>query len=655
MRRAVLLLLLAVLTALACRKAPPPAPKAALPPPPPLPEVTRAARPARPVIFIGLDGADWELLDDYMASGVMPNLAALARSGRTGTLRTINPPLSPLVWTTMMTGASPLDHGILDFTRRNPRTGALEPIPSSERRRPAIWNMAGDGDKSVAVFGLWATWPAEAVKGLMVADRFSSFTSRDFIANKHEPPPGTVYPPEQEAWARETLGKTESAVGFDALHAYLPWLTGEDSQKAAAGPDPYAHPVSALRRILIETRAYHALATSWLSREKPDLAVVYFQGTDTLGHVFASYAPPRQPAVSPEDFERFSRVPELYFAEIDRMLGDYRKLAEARGAVLMIASDHGFRWKEGRPARLSSAAAATAGKWHREDGIYLLWGPDVQATADRGHGEVAQVCATLLALLGLPPGDGVAGPPVAGVEAVHAQLADYRGHYRPAPEVEGSEEASSEEIEKLRSLGYLGAKEGGGKGPAGSTRTAGSYNNEGLLRRERGETDAAIAAYEKALAVDPQSASAMWNLSDLLHSQRQDLDRSDDLLVKSLAAGLPDAVDYAMGRTVAYARGGEAERGLRLLDRALATRPQEPRLHLLRGRYRLERHQCEKALDDFENASESDPRNALAFASVGLAQLCIGDGEGAAQSFQRSLQIDPNQPEIRRALGQIGG
>jgi Tfp pilus assembly protein PilF len=653
MRRSVLLSALLV-TALACHKEAPP-PRKAGAPPPPRPEVTQASRPAHPVIFIGLDGADWELLDDYMAAGVMPNLAALARAGRTGTLKTINPPLSPLVWTTMMTGASPLDHGILDFTRRNPKTGALEPIPSSERRRPAIWNMAGDGDKSVAIFGLWATWPAEAVKGLLVADRFSSFTSRD-----HEPPPGTVYPPAQEAWARETLGKTESAVDYDALHAYLPWLTPQDAEKAAADPDPYAHPVSALRRILIETRAYHALATSWLSREKPDLAVVYFQGTDTLGHVFAPYAPPRQAAVSAQDFERFSRVPELYFAEIDRMLGDYRKLAEARGAVLMIASDHGFHWKAGRPAKLSSAAAATAGKWHGEDGIYLLWGPDVKAAANRGHGEVTQVCATLLALLGLPPGDGVAGPPVAGVEAVHAKLADYRGSYRPAPEPPESEEAnSSEEIEKLRSLGYIGAKEGGGvppgTGPAGSTRTAGSYNNEGLLRRERGETNAAVAAYEKALAIDPQNAAAMWNLSDLLHSQHQDLDRSDDLLVKSLAAGLPEAVDYAMGRTVAYARGGEAERGLRLLDRSLATRPQDPRLHLLRGRYRLERHQCEKALDDFETAVGADPRNALAFASVGLAQLCIGDGEGAARSFQRSLKIDPNQPEIRRALGQIGG
>ncbi|HWN44786.1 MAG TPA: hypothetical protein VNW71_21360, partial [Thermoanaerobaculia bacterium] len=38
----------------------------------------------RPVLFIGLDGADWQRLDPLMESGAMPNLAALAREGRTG-------------------------------------------------------------------------------------------------------------------------------------------------------------------------------------------------------------------------------------------------------------------------------------------------------------------------------------------------------------------------------------------------------------------------------------------------------------------------------------------------------------------------------------------------------------------------------------------
>jgi len=652
MRRPLLLFALLAAAALACRKASEPA-QVKTPAPRASPEIARAVRQARPVLFVGLDGADWELLDGHMASGVMPNLAELAREGRTGVLETIHPPLSPLVWTTMMTGTSPLEHGILDFTRRNPQTGSLEPITSGERLVPAVWNMATDGGKSVAVFGLWATWPAEPVRGLLVADRFSSFTATD-----REPPPAAVYPPEQEAWARETLSKAEDGVDYTAVHAYFPWLGEEEYQRWLAAPDPYAHPVSALRRILIETRAYHQLATGWLARERPDLAIVYFQGTDTIGHVFAPFAPPRQEAIAAEDFERFSGVPERYFAEVDRMLGDYRKLAEAAGAVLVIASDHGFRWREGRPAGLSSAAAATAGKWHRDEGIYLLWGPGIEARANRDRGEVQQVCATLLALLGMPPGRGVAGPPLPGVEAFRSPLADYRARYkpyRPAAAVKADEATNEEEVAKLRALGYLGSREAGTPAAAaGSTRTAGSFNNEGLLRRERGEMDAAAAAFEQASTLDPGNASALWNLSDLLHSQRRDLDHSDDLLVRAMTGGLSEGVDYTVGRTVAYARGGEAARGLKLLDRALAARPEEPRLRLLRGRYRLQRHQCEKALGDFESAARFDPRNALAYNSVGLARLCIGDGEGAARAFRRSLQIDPDQPEIRRALGQIG-
>jgi tetratricopeptide (TPR) repeat protein len=522
-----------------------------------------------------------------MAAGTMPNLAALVREGRPGVLSTIHPPLSPLVWTTMMTGTSPLDHGILDFTRRNPETGALEPITSGERLVPALWNMAADGGKSVAVFGLWATSPAEPVRGLLVADRFSS-----------SPGEGAVFPPEQEAWAREILRKTDEAVGYEALHEYLPSLEADEYETAIAEPD--ANPVSALRRVLVETRAHHGLATSWLAKEHPSLAVVYFQG-------------PHQDTVKAEDLERFSEVSRHYFAEVDRMLGDYRKLAETSGAVLMFASGHGFR-------------PAATGKENGDEGIYLLWGPGIKAGKQRDRGEAAQVCSTLLALLGLPPGQGVAGPPLPGVEATQGDLADYRANYKPDQPA-----------------------------PAGTTRTSGSYDNEGLLRREKGEVDAAAAAFQQALDLDPKNASALWNLSELLRTGQKDLDRSDDLLVKALEGGLPEGVDFSIGRTVAYARAGDTARGLRLLDRALAVKPKEPRLLLLRGRYRLQRHQCERALGDFEGASRYDSHNALAFASVGLARLCIGDGEGAAQAFRQSLKIDPKQPEIRRALGQIGG
>ncbi|HEV3077013.1 MAG TPA: alkaline phosphatase family protein [Thermoanaerobaculia bacterium] len=731
--------------AAACGRAaaPPPAPGASAAPagaalaaasapsavPAPAAELARASRPGRRVLFVGLDGGDWQLLDGYMADGTMPTLAALARQGRSGVLQTIQPPLSPLVWTTMMTGVSPLEHRVLDFTRWNPDTGAREPIGSGERRVPAIWNMASAAGRSVAVFGLWATYPAEAVRGLMVADRFASFTARD-----RRPPPGVVFPPGRESWAQEVLASTVRRTGYQELHAYLPWLDAAEYERQIAEPDPYAHPVSALRRILAETRAYHALARAWFERARPDLAVVYFQGTDTLGHLFAPYAPPRQPGVTPEDFARYSEVPRRYFAEIDRLLGDFRDLASRQGAVLFLASDHGFRWREGRPAAAGSAAAATAARWHREEGIYLLWSPATapgsagllpgSATARppdsvtpappgaRGRGGVAQVCATLLALLGLPPGAGLAeqlaaargfiGKEGAGAAGGDGALpgpaavapVDYRRFFRvtsspaataraPGAGASTPSQPEDEQLAALRALGYIGAHEPGRRlAPsrtqaavaADGTRTAASFDNEGLLLRQAGQLPAARAAFEQALARQPELPAALWNLSDLLVAEAEAgaridsgsgngsgaelpaagrdalLDRSDGLLLRALAGGLPDGVEHALERASRYGHAGARDRALSLLERAAALRPRDPRLWLQHGRYRFEQQRCDAALADFTRALELDPASAVAHASAGLALLCRGDEPAALAAFRRSLALDPNQPEVRRFL-----
>src|SRR5579872_5757097 len=332
----------------------------------------------RPVIFVGLDAADWQLLDDYIAKGSMPNLGRLVNEGTSGVLETIRPPLSPLVWTTMMTGVSPLEHGILDFAQFDPKTGAKEPITSSSRRVPAIWNMASSQGKRVGVIGLWATYPAEPVNGTIVSDRL--FT---FLFNQDAPPAGVVSPPDRDSWARDMLKRANDQIDESAVKAYLPWLTHDEYVRNADARDPYAQPISALRRILIDTQVYDSLGRDIVATQKPDLGIVYFEGTDTIGHVFAPFAPPKQPQVSDADYERYHDVPERYFRHIDEVLGAYRQLAEASNAVLMLASDHGFLWKEGRPTAFSSNATSTAAKWHRSDGMYVIWGPGIAAS--NGH------------------------------------------------------------------------------------------------------------------------------------------------------------------------------------------------------------------------------------------------------------------------------
>jgi Flp pilus assembly protein TadD len=615
----------------------------------------RAATPRRPVIFLGLDAADWSLLDDYIARGVMPDLARLSAEGTSGRIRTLSPPLSPLVWTTMMTGVSPLEHGILDFVQFDAVSGIKEPITSTERRVPAVWNMANAGGKRAAVFGMWATFPAEPIKGLVVSDRL--FT---FLYKEQTPPAGTVFPQDREAWARDGLARAERSVDYAALHAYFPWLSEAEYAKVADSDDPYARPVSALRRMLIETKVYGDLSLDWIRREQPDLAVVYLQATDTIGHVFAPYVAPRQPSIAQADFDRYKRVPEQFFRAIDGLIGQYRDAAREAGGVLMIASDHGFLWGEGRPAKLSSVAAASAAKWHAPEGMYLVWGPGIPARP--GHeagGSVQQVCATLLALLGLPNGRDVNGDPLDGAPAVNTPRADYAAGYHPAaaraPDSNRAA-ASREALANLKSLGYIGSGESDAAPPGsrGSTRTPGSYNNEGVIFKERGKLPQAIQAFEKALAVDPNLASAQWNLSDVLYAMGQDLERSDALLVRAFGGGVPDGSKLIIGRAIAYQRNGQAPRSLELMTAAVAANARDPELLLFRGRYRIEGGDCRGAAGDFDRAITLAPQDAAAHSASGLSRLCLGDRPGARRAFERSLEIDPSQAKIREYLTSLG-
>jgi len=607
-------------------------------------DLARQSRPARPVIFVGLDGADWQLLDEYMANGSMPNLNRLAANGAGGVLETDYPPLSPLVWTTMMTGTGPLEHGILDFTRFNPFTHEKEPITSDERLKPAIWNMLTWAGKKTAVFGLWATYAAEPVHGINVSDRLFTFLYSD-----EERPAGVVWPPNRGAWSQGALAEAEAAVNAQRVREYLPSITDEEVAALAKSTNPYADPPAALRRILLETEIYRRASDGYLHEDEalPDLAIVYLQGTDTIGHVFAPFAPPKQPQVAQADYDRYSGVPARYFHEIDDLIGRYAAIAEQHGAILMLASDHGFFWREGRPVAISSTATATAAKWHRKEGIYLIYGTGIAAAPHHPlRGSVRQVCATLLALSGMPSAAG-GSQPLAGAPAATTGSFDYASRFlrADAPPPPRNRNEGSEDIAKLKALGYIGSGESTSPASTASgTKTAGAFNNEGLILRNEHRIDDAIAAFDKSLTVDPKYASAMWNESETLFDAGRDLDRADRLVVAAAANGLADAVTFIIKRSIVYEQSGRGGRSLHLLDAAVTARPSEPELRMFRGRYRMEAHDCTGALDDFKTAIAARPENALAYAASGLAQACLGDEAGARASFTRAHALDPNQP-----------
>jgi len=93
-----------------------------------------AARRVDRVIVLGFDGLDPEIAETMMAAGRLPHLARLRDSGAYRHLETTCPAMSPVAWSSFMTGTGPGRHGIFDFLHRDPRT--YLPVLSSAQIRP---------------------------------------------------------------------------------------------------------------------------------------------------------------------------------------------------------------------------------------------------------------------------------------------------------------------------------------------------------------------------------------------------------------------------------------------------------------------------------------------------------------------------------------
>jgi predicted AlkP superfamily phosphohydrolase/phosphomutase len=70
-------------------------------------------------VILGFDGMDPELAQRFMDEGMLPNLARLRQQGTFRKLRTTFPAISPVAWSTFMTGVNPGKHNIYDFLARD--------------------------------------------------------------------------------------------------------------------------------------------------------------------------------------------------------------------------------------------------------------------------------------------------------------------------------------------------------------------------------------------------------------------------------------------------------------------------------------------------------------------------------------------------------
>lgn len=595
------------------------------------------------VILIGLDGADWSLLDRLVASGRMPNLGRIEREGRTARLTSFVPVLSPIVWTSIATGATPDRHGVLDFQEIDSATRVAVPISGRSRRVPAVWNVASAHGLRVGVVGWWATDPAEEVNGFFVSDHASSIL---FDA----PTVSLAFPPALLEGVRSVMAAERQILDAD-LALYIQMSTAEISAQRGKGGG-LENPVAALAKILGATRTVQRVARDLYDRQPPDFTAVYFEGTDAIGHVFAADLPPKLACTSDQDFRRYAGTVDAYYFLVDRLLGQWMRRAQEDGSVLLVCSDHGFKWGEDRTCRRSSLDWTTAASWHRLDGVLAAWGPGVSPWTERTQASVYDIAPTVSALLDLPVDREMAGTPVlswfSGLAAPRLENVFSSVPVRRLAGVAPSPGEAAEYAKKLRALGYLSGSESpsGAQSPvaAGPGRTEGAWNNLGLFEREARRYDEAERAFTESLRIHPGYASPMFNLA-VTERLRGRMSLARGWLFRSLDAGHPDPEETLLHFSASIANAREA---IELLAEGARRYPASQPLAVALARLLFKEKDCRGAVDALERFGDAGGKDLLNM--LGISELCAGDRDSARRHLEKSLAIDPAQSSVREAL-----
>jgi len=177
--------------------------------------------PVERLVVLGLDGLEPTLAEKFMAEGKLPNLARLKKEGTYARLRTTTPAISPVAWSSFMTGSEPSKHNIFDFLSRDPRTYLPDlssarigkpkrtlalgryviPLSKPEirglRKSVPFWKILGDKGIASTVLRVPITFPPEKFKGHLLSGMcapdlkgsqgtFALFTEDAEKVRKHE-------------------------------------------------------------------------------------------------------------------------------------------------------------------------------------------------------------------------------------------------------------------------------------------------------------------------------------------------------------------------------------------------------------------------------------------------------------------------------------
>jgi hypothetical protein len=400
-------------------------------------------------------------MDPLLDAGRLPNLAELIARGARAELTTLEPTVSPAVWTTIATGFLPDRHGILGFDGVPGMT--MKTLPNATMRRvKTYWEILSDFGRTSATFGWWATWPAGdlGAGSCLVSDRVP-YTRMEAAVNRASLSTDDTYPPA----LLETLAPLVARPNDIDPALVKRFLGFDDAEVGRLLDAPYEMGsfLPEFKFVVQSDLSTLRMAEHVLDDGSFDVTSVYFTGIDTVSHLFWHFAYPDgfpDVPISPEDRRRYGGVIDSYYELVDEYLGELLARMGLETTVLVV-SDHGFGGT-GKVPWSGGHGRLTPGAPIAPKGVFILSGPGAAVGARLPKAHVLDVGPTLLHLLGVPASEEMLGrvltdavdpalpPPLARVTSL-----EEIGRRRVVGETPVDPGGDAERLERLRALGYI--------------------------------------------------------------------------------------------------------------------------------------------------------------------------------------------------------
>ena len=395
-------------------------------------------------LLIGWDAADWNVVNPLLEKGLMPTLKGLLKKGSHGKIATLNPPLSPILWTSIATGKRAYDHGIYGFTEVSEDQKSVQAVRGTSRKAAAFWDILNRYDIKTNVVGWWPSHPAERVNGAMISN-FYGMCNTPF-GEKWPILDETVYPESlSDLMAELRLHPGELTPAM--LKPFFP-----NSEDLLSDNDEVLRSVM---KILGHACSVHNAATWLIENTEWDCTAIYYDAIDHFSHLAMKFHPPKLEGVSDADFKNYNYIIEAAYRFHDMMLDRLLQLAGSDVNVILV-SDHGFESGKNRMLALPEQPAAPALE-HNPYGVLVCSGPDFKANDKIYGSSLLDICPTLLQLFSIPKGKDMEGQVLKEALKNKSVLESIDSHEekKTSTQIKQNSDFDATALQQLIDIGYL--------------------------------------------------------------------------------------------------------------------------------------------------------------------------------------------------------